>query len=441
MPPRPPVRPGTDAYHYHTYDFANSAVNPPWGLSAPQATRGNWPFYSLRRDLANLVAVGQAQQVPNIALNLVGAPTTRFRSTLELSFGNPGGRTVVITGGIHAREWIAAEIAYLIAEYLVVNYQVAPATAERTQLRDLVDNRNIRIIPMVNPDGNDRTVFGTEANDRYWRKNLRPLPASRQAWVQAFTGGGPGNAPPFQNVKPTYGLLRWASYDVPDYDPAHNVPGAGNPNYRGHMLYENETGIDLNRNMATTAWGYDCAPGYTMNAPETDTFFGTEAGGEHETSNVRTAMAAAAANISVTIDYHSYGEAILYPSETAHAGLGAAYTRTGVMLRTLIGGPGQLYQLGAPTAVTGIGYDATGTVADYAAQRHQARAFTIELDPSGNLGRSGFVLAEGQIQTVFEKNILGALAAITAPLTDLETQQVTASFQAWNVTGLGNQAP
>ena len=452
MPPAPPVRPDTNAYHYHAYDFAGSAAHPPWGLSAPQATRGNWPFYSLRRDLANLLAVGQANQVPNIALNAVPglAQTTGARQTQVLSFGNQAAPaqapTVVITGGIHAREWIAAEIAYLIAEYLIVNYAVAPGTAERIALRDLVNTRTIYVIPMVNPDGNDRTVFGAGADDRFWRKNLRALPASRHAWVTAFTGGGPGNPQPFRNVKPTYGLLRWASYDVPDYDPAHNVPGTGNRNYRGHVLYENETGVDLNRNMATDAWGFDCGPGYTMNAPEGDTFFGTTRGGEHETGNVQIAMARAAAagtggNLSVAIDYHSYAKAILYPSETSYAGLSAAYKRTGVLLRTLIGGPGDRYELGAPTAVPGIRYDATGTVADYAAQRHQARAVTIELDPSGNLGAAGFVLPEGQIQAVFEKNILGALAAIAAPLTGTDTQQVMTSFQAWNVTGRGNQAP
>jgi hypothetical protein len=446
MPPAAPVRPGTNAYHFHTYSFAGAQ---PFQPSIAQPAAGNLQFYSMVQDLAGLVQVGQASNVPNIALTQVGGATVGNRRTQMLSFGNQGNvagrRTVVITGGIHAREWIATEMAYLLAEYLIVNYPAPgaplPLTANQTIIQNLVDRRNIRIIPMVNPDGNYRTVFG---GDRMWRKNRHPLPAWGSGWIAALVPGGPPNppTPPFTQVQ-AWTLPLWAEYRVPNYDPTHHIPPAGPANYRSHRIPNSETGVDLNRNMATTAWGYDCAPNYYNWDPSGDTYFGTRPGGEAETSNVQQAMAAVPAGaIAISIDYHAFGRMILYPSEAGHTGLGAEHIRTGQMLQALIvdqlGAGG--YSLGTPITTPGILYDATGSIADYAAQQHQARAFTIELDPvHGTAG--GFVLPQNQIQAVFEKNIRGALAAIAAPVGNVREQQIRARFQAWNVSGRGNQIP
>ena len=470
MPPAPPDRPNVDGYHFHTYDFTGSAANPPWGLSAPLASRGNYRFYSMVRDLNNLLAVGQARQVPNIALTNVGGQTARHRQTMMLSFGNRTNaahrRTVVITGGIHAREWMATELAYLLAEYLIINYPdpavAGPLTQNQADLKRLVDYRNIRIIPMVNPDGNHRTVFGPSANDRLWRKNRRRLPKLGQTWIQKLQPGGAGTAPtaPFQNVRyRTQPVSLWAQYDVPDYDPAQGVPAgavpgvaAGVANYRNHRLTNLDIGVDLNRNMPTMGWGYDCGRlvngvlQYSNWDPADDVYFGTGPGTEPETSNIRQAMIAAAAegiggNLSVTIDYHCYAKEILYPTETAFANhVGALYTSTGQMMQALIRnqvGAG-VYGLGTPLAQ--IGYNATGSVADYAAIQHQARAFTIELDP-GILHPDGFQLPEGDIQGVFEKNIRGALAAIAAPGNAFQAAQYQNQFTNWNVFGRGSRLP
>jgi hypothetical protein len=455
MPPAPPDRPNTDAYHYHTYDFAGSVANPPWGLSPPQPSRGNWRFYSLVRDLANLHAIGQANNVPNIMLGNAGpAQTVRHRNVLMLSFGNTAAPapapTVVITGGIHAREWIATELAYLIAEYLIVNYPgpaaPLPLTQYQTDLKNLVDTRNIAIIPMVNPDGNRRTVFGPAANDRFWRKNRRRLPRLGQTWIQALAPGGVPN-PPLENVRYwTQPVSLWAQYGVPDYDFANNIPPGAPAHLQNHKLTNLDIGVDLNRNMPSVAWGYDCPP-YRLWNPADNQFFGTRRGGEAETSNVQQAMAGAAAagiagNLSITIDYHCYARAILYPSETFHAGLNALYTATGAMLRTLIRNQNNAgaYYLGDPLSTAGVGYDATGTIADYAAQQHAATAFSIELDPWGNLGDQGFVLAENQIQPVFEKNIRATLAAIAAPTTPVQAAAYAVAYN-WPTWNQGNHLP
>jgi hypothetical protein len=468
MPPAPPLRTVATDYHYHTYDFAGSA---PFTASPAQPWPWQWQFYSLVQDLNALAAWGASGAagpvVPNLAVAAVpvGGPTTQVRQTLMLSFGNPGpapGRpTTVITGGVHAREWIAAEVTYLIAEYLIRNYVLGPIANPRVQsLRALVDNRNIHIIPMLNPDGNNRTVYGWWPNDRYWRKNMRALPYWGSEWIPALVPGGLPNPPtqPFANVQPT--MKFWTQVDVPDYDPVNGVPPLAAPaapvgavpNYQTRTLSNGNTGVDVNRNMRTTGWGYD--PGGDWN-PARDSYFGTAPGGETEAANVQVAMAnaagaiGAAGNINVALDYHSFSRLILYPSETVFGagGVGALpmdYQRTGNLLQQLIvDSTGAGYQLGTAGAL--LQYEATGTVADRAAQQHQARAFTIELDPIGVPwpGLTGFALPENQIQTVFETNILGALAAIAGPVGRPANRAVRNRYQGWAaaVHGAGNQVP
>ncbi len=70
---------------------------------------------------------------------------------------------VLIIGCHHAREWISVEIPYLLGEYLVENY------ATDSQVRDLVDESEIWIIPLLNPDGLQYSIHFY----RYWRKNRR----------------------------------------------------------------------------------------------------------------------------------------------------------------------------------------------------------------------------------------------------------------------------
>jgi hypothetical protein len=117
------------------------------------------------------------------------------------------------------------------------------------------------------------------------------------------------------------------------------------------------------------------------------------------------------------------------------------------MLQALIQnhGGGGGYQLDFP--LNAIGYTATGSVMDHAGQQHQARSFTIELDPDldGTLSdaqqKARFNNNENQIQAIFEKNIRGALAAIAVPATGVDAANFAAATWAWNVQNLGNALP
>ncbi|MFQ5651126.1 MAG: M14 family metallopeptidase [bacterium] len=70
---------------------------------------------------------------------------------------------VLFIGGHHAREWISVDVPLLLAHNLLSHY----ATDERVQA--LVDNGEIWIVPLLNPDGHQYSV----TSNRLWRKNRR----------------------------------------------------------------------------------------------------------------------------------------------------------------------------------------------------------------------------------------------------------------------------
>jgi murein tripeptide amidase MpaA len=70
---------------------------------------------------------------------------------------------ILFIGCHHAREWISVEVPFYLAQYLVENYASDPV------VRSYVDNGEIWIVPMLNPDGHQYTIDV----DRWWRKNRR----------------------------------------------------------------------------------------------------------------------------------------------------------------------------------------------------------------------------------------------------------------------------
>ncbi len=70
---------------------------------------------------------------------------------------------VVLIGGHHGREWISVEVPFLIAEHLLESYDTD------AYIKELVDNSEIWVVPLVNPDGHQHSV----SVNRFWRKNRR----------------------------------------------------------------------------------------------------------------------------------------------------------------------------------------------------------------------------------------------------------------------------
>jgi len=75
------------------------------------------------------------------------------------------GPKVAVLGCHHAREWISVEVPYRLAEHLVANASADP-------VRRWLQEGEVWVAPMVNPDGHEYT----RTKDRLWRKNRRRNP-------------------------------------------------------------------------------------------------------------------------------------------------------------------------------------------------------------------------------------------------------------------------
>ncbi|UCE37397.1 MAG: hypothetical protein JSW00_18370 [Thermoplasmata archaeon] len=151
---------------------------------------------------------------------------------------------IYFNGNHHAREWLTIEVCLYILNYLTDNY------ATNTTITNIVDNRQIWVVPCVNPDG-------------------------RQ-------------------------------YDSPEDDPSnHKHQQAGwrkNRRDNGDGNY----GVDLNRNY-DYMWGGAGASDDTSS----EVYRGTEPFSENETRAIRDFVKQH--NFVFSISYHSYGQLILYP--------------------------------------------------------------------------------------------------------------------------------
>jgi murein tripeptide amidase MpaA len=83
---------------------------------------------------------------------------------------------ILLTGGVHAREWGSCEICISFASDLLEAYvtnsglQYGGKIFSNNQIRSIIENLNVIIFPDVNPDGRKYS----QTVSPMWRKNRNP---------------------------------------------------------------------------------------------------------------------------------------------------------------------------------------------------------------------------------------------------------------------------
>jgi hypothetical protein len=133
-----------DLGQYHTYDELTAELQ---SMQTANPTR------------AQLVSIGHGWEgAGEFEQRQIWA--LKISDNAEADEGEP---EIVFVGAHHAREWISVEVPLALAHHLLDNYATDPA------IQEVVDNKVIWIVPMLNPDGH---VYAATTN-RCWRKNRR----------------------------------------------------------------------------------------------------------------------------------------------------------------------------------------------------------------------------------------------------------------------------
>ena len=125
---------------YHTYDEV---------LSALDDLRAHYPHIV---EIYTLGTTVEEREIPMIRI------TQKQNRSSELFV--PG---ILFVGSHHAREHLATEVPLLLAQYLVQNYE------SNSEIKNLIDSRDIYIVPILNVDGKLYDIKGKRY--KLWRKN------------------------------------------------------------------------------------------------------------------------------------------------------------------------------------------------------------------------------------------------------------------------------
>lgn len=341
---------------YHAYNFTGTTNIAGFGL---------WEFRSLTDDLFALAKqYPQIVQVVSLGQSHEGREIWALKLSDDVSAEDPAEPETLFIGGQHAREWIGVEVPFLIAQYLAQNHAV------NERVRRLIDNLEIWIVPMVNPDGHEYTRLdpcptAPQVPCRLWRKNRRDL---------------------------------------------------------GNGVF----GVDLNRN-----WGFqwDSRAGGSRN-PQSVTYRGPEPFSEPEIKAIRDLVLDPNRRFKAFMDYHSFSQIIGWPwgysfdppvplSENQRfdpPSDSVEYARIGETMAQLIWSvhwqPYRACQISLECP-----YPAAGVSTDWFYSQTGGISFVIELRPA--TGEPGFVLPADQILPTFQENLPAALYLLEQVLAEL----------------------
>ncbi|CAJ0576260.1 unnamed protein product, partial [Mesorhabditis spiculigera] len=129
-----------------------------------------------------------AREYPEIAKTFIAGHSTEGRVLKGLKIGSPisdtNKRAVWIDGGMHAREWASVHTALYFIKQLIENYERQP------QVKAFIDELNIYILPLVNPDGYEYSRSEITPKARLWRKNRGNVRCQVSRWWGSICCGG-----------------------------------------------------------------------------------------------------------------------------------------------------------------------------------------------------------------------------------------------------------
>jgi len=182
----------TASYHYHSYSELKTEL---------QQLEAAYP------EIAKVIDIGDSwEKTQGIADRDILA--LKISDNVNLEESEP---EILFIGAHHAREWISVEVPFYLAKYLVENY------ATDSTVKSYVDNGEIWIVPMLNPDGHQYSI---DVN-RAWRKNRRDngdgsygvdlnrnysymwggLGSSSDTWADLYRGASPFSEPETQAIR------------------------------------------------------------------------------------------------------------------------------------------------------------------------------------------------------------------------------------------------
>ncbi len=243
----------------------------------------------------------------------------------------------------HAREWLSVEMALYLTEHILANYST------NAQLQADVNNLEIWIVPVVNPDGFAYTQLPPasptdplETWPRYWRKNRR------------------------DNLDGSYG-------------------------------------VDLNRN-----WGFQWGLS-SGSSPWTwhETYRGPSAFSEPETIALRN-FVKGLHNLKTLVTYHTFSQLFLRPWSYTTADAPGEETLKQLVLRSIAA----IQAVHGVTYSETISYTSSGETTDYLWGEMRVSAFTPEMRPPPPLVITGFSPPASQIIPNNQENLPAAVALI-----------------------------
>lgn len=129
-------------------------------FATAEALAGYHSVQTLEQELKALAASRpEIAELQDIGRSIEG------RTIWALRIGERKGnaRKLLFMGCHHAREWIAVEVPFLLADHLIKN-------ASQDPIKQWLSQGEIWVAPMVNPDGHEYC----RTTERLWRKNRRP---------------------------------------------------------------------------------------------------------------------------------------------------------------------------------------------------------------------------------------------------------------------------